>query len=275
MILAGTQIPAPAQNSFSILYVANINGTLENCRCGKEPLGGVDRLKSIIDQCRKTRPDLLVISGGDYFNPYSFLHLNRTMLRVLDLLKFDLFVPGDQEFSEGDLFTIQIHASLGNAWFLSNDQTTQNDGKTGWAHKYPITIYSYLSPACFTFIAKPANLVLDPEVEKFSDHGPGTFDVVVYHGFLEDAITVARNYRGIELILLGHDQYPDTRIVDGTIITGAGRDAEFVVLLDITLSGKKWNIEQEKIYLNASVTADEEVASLIRTYKQQIKTGSR
>jgi 2',3'-cyclic-nucleotide 2'-phosphodiesterase (5'-nucleotidase family) len=102
-----------------------------------------------------------------------------------------------------------------------------------------------------------------------------SFDIVVFHGYLNEALALAETNPGIELVLLGHDQYSDTMVQQGTTIMGAGRDAEYVVLLEVTREDTAWQIGQEKIYLNSAVPADVEVTSWIREYKIKDKTGSR
>lgn len=274
-LLCTAPVPAPAQNSFKILFFANVNGTLENCNCGKEPLGGVDRLKTVLDQNREKYPDLLIISGGDYFNPYSFYRLNITMLEILNSLKIDLFIPGDQEYIEGNLFTSHIQNTVHDSWFLSNDLKTGKVVHSLSYQDHPVRVYSYLSSSCFSFIPEPENLMLAGSGFKIDANRKESFDIVVFHGYLNEALALAETNPGIELVLLGHDQYSDTMVQQGTTIMGAGRDAEYVVLLEVTREDTAWQIGQEKIYLNSAVPADVEVTSWIREYKIKDKTGSR
>jgi len=259
-----------AQDKFAILFVANINGTLENCGCGQHPLGGVDRCKTVIEQCRQNYPDLLVINGGDYFNSYSFLALNSTLLKALPLLHFDLLVPGDQEFVEGKQFISKIRTIMGQSWFLSNTEQAAPKMKSLYFLKQQINVYAYLSPNCFSFIHQPKDLVLNSIRPDFPDDNPDSFNLIVYHGSREEAYELARTNPQIALILLGHDQYSYADSIGHTLLVGAGRDAEFVVLLRIGRSGSEWKIKQEHINLTETIPADKDISALITSFKSNI-----
>jgi hypothetical protein len=259
----------PAQTSFSILYVANINGTLENCGCGKQPSGGVDRLKTVIEQCREKYPDLLVLNGGDYLNSYSFLALNGTMLAALRLLKFDLFVPGDQEYVEGAGFNSRLRSILGKAWFVSNAGKSGSAVRTFKFSKLRLNLSAYLSPNCFSFIAQPAYLVLNEFQPVFpEENAPASaFNCLIVHGSLPEAIALAVRYPRYDLILLGHEQYPVSELTGRTRIIGVGKDGEAVILVQVTKSGSGWEIGQTRIELNSSIPAHQEMSSLIKQFK--------
>ena len=259
----------PAQTSFTILYVANINGTLENCGCGKEPLGGVDRLMTVIEQSREKYQDLLVLSGGDYFNSYSFLPLNTAMLGALRLLHFDLFVPGDQEFVENEQFTAQIQALLGKSWFASNTGQSRPAIRTFNFTSQRINIIAYLSPACFSFIPKPDYLQLDKILPVLPEKDIHTFNCMICHGTLAEANDLARQYPQLDLILLGHEQYPSSRLIGNTTVLGSGRDGECVALLQVKRSSAGWEIDQTRINLTESIPVHEQMSLLVKQYKQK------
>jgi 2',3'-cyclic-nucleotide 2'-phosphodiesterase (5'-nucleotidase family) len=259
-----------AQNGFSILYVANINGTLENCKCGKQPLGGVDRLKTVIEQCRQRYHNLLVFNGGDYFNSYSFLALDNALLQALPLLHFDLFVPGDQEFVEGESFSISIRKAVGTSWFLSNAVKPAPNIKTFKNLGQQMNVLTYLSPNCFSFIKRPEYLTLNPAVPLLPDTNPDAFNLIIYHGSWDEACTLARHCPKLDLILMSHEQIAYTDSIGHTVIIGAGRDAEFAVLLQIGKSGRQWKIDCSRIALTESIPVDGEISSLIKTYKNSI-----
>jgi 2',3'-cyclic-nucleotide 2'-phosphodiesterase (5'-nucleotidase family) len=277
IILSVLLIPLilPAQASFSILYVANINGTLENCGCGKDPLGGVDRLMTVVEQCREKYKNILVLNGGDYFNSYSFLSLNTTMLETLRLLQFDLFVPGDQEFVENEQFNTQLRNLLGKTWFASNIGKNKSAIRTFDFSPLRINITAYLSPASFSFIPRPGYLVLnkilpslpDEDTEGLKTEG---FNCMIYHGSLAEACALARQYPELDLILLGHEQNPAVQLIGNTTVLGSGRDGECVFLLQVKRSGgTSWVIDQTRINLTESIPAHAKMSLLIKQYKQK------
>jgi 2',3'-cyclic-nucleotide 2'-phosphodiesterase (5'-nucleotidase family) len=269
LILLLIPLMLPAQNSFSILYIANINATLENCGCGKEPLGGVDRLMTVIKQSREKYHDLLVLSGGDYFNSYSFLSLNTAMLEALQLLQFDLFVPGDQEFVENEQFADRVRTVLGKTWFTSNTGKSKSAVRTFNFSSLRINITAYLSPASFTFIPKPDYLILSRIHPVLPEGDAHIFNCMIFHGSLAEASALARQYPELDLILLGHEQYPSAQSIGHTTILGSGRDGECVVLLQVKRTGTGWCIDRTRIDLTESIPVDAQMSLLVTQYKQK------
>ena len=86
--------PGLKADELYIIYTSNINGTIENCGCGSDPLGGIDRVKSFIDKFETENKNIYIIDGGDYFNSYPYPTLNDAMSNALFLINYDCIVPG-------------------------------------------------------------------------------------------------------------------------------------------------------------------------------------
>ena len=49
---------------FYLIYTSNVNGAIENCGCGSEPLGGLNRVNTVIKQFKQDHDNVFVVDGG-------------------------------------------------------------------------------------------------------------------------------------------------------------------------------------------------------------------
>jgi 2',3'-cyclic-nucleotide 2'-phosphodiesterase (5'-nucleotidase family) len=254
---------------FHILFTANINGTLQNCGCGSEPLGGVGRIKTFVDEFRKINANTIIIDGGDYFNSYPFIELNKTMLRALELIDYDVFVPGDQEFVEGNTFFEEIKELLGDRMLISNKHSKNIRYRTFNFNGSSVHVGGFISPDAFVFIDSPKILELFALSFLKKNHLNG-LNVVVFHGSLLEAEKAAEENEWIDLILLAHDQYDEVRNISNTFIIGCGRNSEFISIIAVSKESEGWlfNIKKEKV--KTSIRENEKIATLIKDYESTI-----
>jgi len=63
LLLAAPAPPPP--RTVTILYLADLGGTLEPCGCSRDQRGGLPRLAAAVERVRRERPDALLVGGGD------------------------------------------------------------------------------------------------------------------------------------------------------------------------------------------------------------------
>ena len=84
-----------------LLYSADNQGVLAACGCPSNPSGGLGKRVALIEQYRRTRPNIVVVDAGDMFpdkpNPVKVKYLAITLGRA----KWDALGLGDQEFELG------------------------------------------------------------------------------------------------------------------------------------------------------------------------------
>ena len=249
--------------SVCLIYTSNINAALQNCACGPNPLGGVGRVKQVIDQIKREKERVIVIDGGDYFNSYPYRPLNQVMLESLDIINFDLMVPGEQEFIEGKDFFNKFFEKNRDKIILTNQISDFRHKKIFKRENFDLNIYAFLSPAVFDYIQKPDFLCLS---EDLSIEDPlssdRNFDILVLHGTKEEAQKIISKHPGFEVILLAHDQRRGTWNVEGTTIVGNGKDSEYISLIELK-SGNKKKIEVRLIEINESISENTEIKYLI------------
>jgi 2',3'-cyclic-nucleotide 2'-phosphodiesterase (5'-nucleotidase family) len=250
-----------------ILYTSNTNGMIENCGCGADPLGGIARVKSFIDQFRQEHLHVFVIDGGDYFNSYPFPELNEAMFSAFILMHYDFIVPGDQAFVEGEDFFSKYVSNLGERLILTNARSgfeTEMIKKYG---SYQIQIYGYLSPYVFDFIPEPefpslTNFVeAKPEPAEFKE-----FQIAVIHGYRSNAEQFAVENPSVRLILLGHDQRKGIWEKNQATIIGNGKDSEYISVIKLAPENN-WNISVEQQKIHEDLPEDKQIVRIIESYK--------
>jgi 2',3'-cyclic-nucleotide 2'-phosphodiesterase (5'-nucleotidase family) len=253
---------------FNILFSANINGNLENCMCGKIPLGGVARIKSFVDDYLNKNENCIVIDGGDFFNSYPFFELNQAMLKSLELINYDLFLPGDQEFVEGIEFFNFLRGKLRNNLFISNLVNQKDRKKRFIFNKKEVEIYCFLSPKSFEFIAIPKNISLSPFSSLQAEINQNACNIVVFHGPLEEAEKYAQEYQWIDLILLAHDQKVDSKQLPRTKIVGSGQDSEYINVIAVEQSNDYWNFDINQKPIKLTIPEDKKISQIIKSYQE-------
>lgn len=251
-----------------IIYTANINGMIENCGCGADPLGGIGRVKSLIDTFRKEHKNVVLIDGGDYFNSYPYQKLNDSMLASLDLLNYDCLVPGDQAFVEGEPFFSNYASKYKDKIIISNSNSEFQKYITKKFEKIQIEVYGYLSPYIFDFIEKPEHI----ELVNFINAKPrpqkeNSFRIAVVHGYLSNAEQFAVVNSSINLVLLAHDQRKGIWTKNQATIVGNGKDSEFISIIKIG-SGIKWKISVEHLKIHEELPEDKNIVKIIENYKR-------
>jgi 2',3'-cyclic-nucleotide 2'-phosphodiesterase (5'-nucleotidase family) len=256
-----------ASDNFYIIYTSNVNGMIENCGCGADPLGGIGRVKSFVDKFKDEHNNVLLIDGGDYFNSYPFPKLNDAMYSSLLLMHYDGIIPGDQAFIEGESFFSDYSSKLNEKIVLTNSISDIQKILSKKIGSVEINIYGYLSPYIFDFVPKPDQPVLTNFVEaKPQPAKSGEFQVAVVHGYLSNAQQFAEENPTVSLILLAHDQRKGIWEKNQATIIGNGKDSEYISVIKITRN-PGWIITVDQPKINEDLPEDPQIVKIIEAYK--------
>ncbi|MDD5065602.1 MAG: hypothetical protein PHF84_01015, partial [bacterium] len=88
---------AETDQSLYLLFSHNGNGNLSSCNCPTHPNGGMTRRASYIREFRRTHGNVLLVSTGDETGIIEEPIQDKYVLQALQLMRYDLIVPGDQE----------------------------------------------------------------------------------------------------------------------------------------------------------------------------------
>ena len=256
-----------------IAFTANINGALQNCNCGPEPLGGIDRLKTFLDEFKRTNKHSLIIDGGDMLNSYPYPDLNNAVVQAIELLPYDIIVPGDQEFIENKAFTRSFFNTFKAKILLSNSDMIGHGQRL---FKFPgisISVSAILAPEVFTFIAKPDTLALrSVEFQKGHEEASGVFRILVYHGRLKDLVPLITD-NTVDLVLLAHEQLSEITEIHGIEVIGLSRDAESVAVIHLMNNSGKVVANVDYHAINLELPSDQAITDLIGKFK--VKTQNK
>jgi hypothetical protein len=126
----------------SIIFSHNINGETHPCGCRNFPLGGLPQVNGIIKSLEKTQSVIYVDSGDTFFSSTivpEMLKESSTfkaykIAESLDALGLKYITPGDQDFSLGEKFLIDISNKHNFNFLISNSTKKMKIKHTKWGH---------------------------------------------------------------------------------------------------------------------------------------------
>ena len=149
IILSAILLNIAFGNKVNILYTANINAAYQDCDCGSNPLGGINRIKTYFDKFRAQNKNTLVIDGGNFFNSYQFIELNNNALESLSLLNYDLLTPGVHIFLEDKILYNKYSKKYFNQIVNSNSNLKLNNYKDFTVNGIKLRFFGFISQKLF------------------------------------------------------------------------------------------------------------------------------
>ncbi len=250
-----------------ILYTANINATLENCNCGKNPLGGLDRIKTFSDQFKKKNPSSIHVDGGNYFNSYKFPRLNEFTLKTLPLLNYDLLAPGIHIFFENQKFFEKYLSLFYQKVIISNSELKTKKSISFTINNYKLIFFSYISTNTFLHNKKPEWLSLTDKIA-IPEKKKNEIFVLLYHGYRKGVEQFIEKNNNFDLVLLSYDQQEGIWNQGKSTIIGGGNDAESIAIIEVNAKkdSKMFNVSYEK--MDSAIDSDKLILELIKEFKK-------
>ena len=221
------------------------------------PIGGLDRLATLIAAIRAERGDrVLLFDGGDSFQgAYTTLATaGGDLLRTLNLLRLD-GMTGHWEFTLGEARWREIVAGLNCPFLAANVRERDFEDPVFEAARIlergglAIGVIGQAFP--YTPIANPAWLIpnwtfgirheaLRQEVARLCQAKVDLVVLLSHNGFDVDH-KLARLVPGIDVILSGHthDALPTPVLVRDTLIVASGSHGKFLSRLDLDVRGRR------------------------------------
>jgi len=248
-------------SEINLLYTANINATYKHCNCGSNPLGGINRIKTYIDDFHSKNNNTLLIDGGNFFNSYSFKELNNSAFISLSMLNYDLLTPGFHIFLENrDLYN-KYKKKYFKQIVNSNSNLNLNKFKDYKINDIKFRFFGFVSPNLFKYTKKPDWLKLSNQIHDL-DYLEDGLNILVYNGYLSDAQIFLKSYNKFDALLLSSDQQTGTWQSGNTIIIGGGHDAESIALVEISVSGKSKEFKVSYIEMDSSIQSNKSIMQL-------------
>lgn len=258
--------------------------------------GGVDCETKLLDDIRREAlaegTPLLLLDAGDLFQGTPVVNETQgeCMVRFLNELRFHAATLGNHEFDYGQDVLLQRMRESRFLWVSSNVESSRF---ADLIRPYAIfdlagtkvAVLGVTSPTTPS-ISFAANLegvrfrepsdVLPPLVDELRRRGVRAFILVSHLGYDRDLV-LARQYRGLDLIIGGHShtRIPEPTKIRRTWITQAGGQGRFVGLLRLTLddrggvadvTGSLREIDRDRYGVDSSM------ATLVETYTAELET---
>ena len=252
-------------------------------------VGGFAHLAALVKQLKASRPQALLLDGGDTWQGSATALWTRgqDMVDAGKLLGVDV-MTGHWEFTFGAERVKEIVAKdlAGKIEFLAQNVRTADFGDPVFpaytlrsVNGVPVAIVGQAYP--YTPIANPRYFVADwtfglqeESLQKIVDEarGKGAQAVVLLsHNGMDIDLKLASRVRGVDAILGGHthDAVPAPTIVGNgggrTLVTNAGSNGKFLAVLDLDVTGGKvagFRYKLLPVYSNL-LPADPAMAALI------------
>ena len=252
-------------NNINILYTANINATFKDCNCGKNPLGGLNRIKTYVDEYRKNNQNVLFIDGGNFFNSYKYTELNQSTLKALDFLQYDLLTVGTHIFVEDRTFLNEFLGNFSKTILNSNCNLNTNKIKEFKINGTRIKFYAFISPTVFKYSKQPEWLTISNNIENTKSL-PGEINILIYNGYKTDAEIFLKNNNNIDILFLSYDQQVGIWKYGNTTMIGGGHDGESIALVEISETNNNRQIQLNYINMDSSIKSNSEILQLFQKF---------
>jgi 5'-nucleotidase / UDP-sugar diphosphatase len=212
--------------------------------------GGFAPLMTLLKAERARNPNNVFTFGGDLLSPsiMSGLTKGSQMIDMTNAVGVDVAVYGNHEFDFGPELVAQRVKESKYPWVSTN--VLDKDGKPFGGAVLTLTKkvgdftigFMGLLTAETTHLSSPgASVVFRPveeaaaaAVKQLRDGGANVI-VALTHLDLVDDRALARNVRGIDVIMGGHDHDPMAIYEGSTIIFKAGHDAHYLGVVDLAI----------------------------------------
>ncbi|ORZ35694.1 Metallo-dependent phosphatase-like protein [Catenaria anguillulae PL171] len=274
-------------------------------------MGGIARLRTIIDRVRLARPHVYLVDAGDQFQGTLFHNYFRgnASAAFMNAFGYDIMALGNHEFDEGVALLARFIRMLGfpvvacNLAFDAEHELSQVVAPYAVLNKYGVRlgVVGYITPTTGEISRVGPNLHFSNPIAPIQQaidalHALGVRKIiaVAHNGYAED-MHVAANTRGLALIVGGHSHtllhanprepgaegpYPTLiKNLDGehVVIVQAKAWGEWVGVLDLDwdAQGKLVRVRGEPVHLTSNVTKHKATQRLVEAWRAPFDEWSR
>ena len=269
----------------TIIYSGNLEGELESCGCTLEgDLGGIKRRVTIIDELRKTSPQLFLISSGGLIVSHAATDqiTSEYILKGFDALDYDAIGVQWQDLSYGTEF-IQTARLPHLPWVASNWQGDQFSRYKLIEHgDRKLAFFSWLDPAAESKIMSSKSAfqkrtmasteILESNLAKAKSKNALTVLATTFD--YETALaTMPLKHVDILIIKSAYEKYAKPKMLDDTLVLEPGSRGMRLGRLDITLDKDNQikSFKHQQISMPASVIDSARMKEWYAEYNDRVK----
>ncbi|HID38662.1 MAG TPA: hypothetical protein EYP36_04000, partial [Calditrichaeota bacterium] len=227
-------------------------------------------MATLIEIRRAQTFPVLLIDGGDFFNPYPYYELNDAALKILNVLQPDGFLTAEQEFQEDEKLIerlFKLLPVLGSNFKYNSYPKSELIVRLLQDHK-KLVILGYLSPESFPG-QLPGKLIFSEKQFQsiYNSLEKNSIIVVAFHGSKAALDRFLTDYPKTDLVLWAHAQSRLTNISDKPAVVGGGSDGEHLILIDLIFNKKKeLLIQVERIPVSKKIPPNTAVKKIIEDF---------
>ena len=258
----------------------------------KRGQGGFAELMTLLRQERAAAEISITTLGGDLISPsvMSGLTKGTQMVELMNAIGMDVAVPGNHEFDFGPGIASQRMGESNFPWLGTN--VLGADGKpaagmtglhTVKAGAFTVGFFGLLAPETAVLSSPGPEVSFAPiketaaaAVKKLQEMGAEVIVALTHLDFAAD-VALAREVRGIHLILGGHDHEPITWLEGGVPLLKAGYDARHLGAVDLSVEwverrGKKklQVVPAWRLVSTAGVAPDPEIKAIVDKHNAKL-----
>lgn len=218
-------------------------------------LGGFAELSTLINRQRAEAAQAgwptVLTHGGDLISPslMSGLTKGKQMIELVNLLGLNIAVLGNHEFDHGADILRQRMTESQFPWLAAN--VVGPDGKpfgsataTAVAQigKFKVGFFGVVTPEARLYIRGSIPVTFKPFLQTAKaavallKQRQVDIIVAVTHMDIEQDVTLARQVKGVHLVLGGHEHIPIQFLIGSTLILKAGTNAEYLGIVDLAIA---------------------------------------
>jgi len=256
-----------------ILFIANVNGVIENCDCGNPPLGGLPQISSIISTHLNNNKYAYFFDGGDFLNTYPYPELNNAVISIYKNLDLTYLAAGDQEWIDSEEIDQKVFSAFEKKIIAGNFSIPDYDltefGTIALADGSTAYILSYLDENAFYVTKDKKNITFNDQ--KFVSAYNKVIQkngliILLYHGTENHLRWIIDNCPEIDLILFAHEQSNAFDTSKRPVVVGGGTDGEYVQWIGISKKENNIDFIVKSIPVSADLDGDNSVQDIINEF---------
>ncbi|KAL9641425.1 hypothetical protein ABK040_013354 [Willaertia magna] len=267
-------------------------------------VGGLAELATMIELEKVKARNCIATLNGDFMSASSLAakYLGGHMVDIMNHIQLDYVVPGNHEFDFGTPNVIEKIKQSKFKWICSNIVHSEDENKVleGCLRKvtlecdgFKIGLFGVCTKATESLsrpgkevIIKPSILVAREMVKELREIDKCDVIIALTHLTIAEDRELARQCKGIDVILGGHDHTCHTQMQGSCFIHKAGHDAQWLTRIDLMIEKKSTKIPgsetlvQTKVFpscnmiVNRGYKPNEQVAKVIKSYMDQLPEGA-
>ena len=276
--------PAP-QGVVTILFSGDNRGVLSSCGCPSNPSGDFAKRQTVVEELRRTKPNVLVVDAGDMFHDRPNAVKVKYLAMAVGRAKYDAVAVGDFEFELG---VPQLQAMAREYKLPLICANVRDEAGTLVFPPHVVREIAGLRVGIFAVIAEGVQgfppkewhkgLTVEPPIEaakrEVRDLAGCDLVVALSHQPMAGTQELAKRVPGIQVVVSGHDETvlrkPVT--VGDALVVGTGAVGRLLGVLTFTrVPDGRPTIEMEMKGLTAKVKESKWVMALYWEYVKKAK----